>query len=985
MEIDIYHKASRRKRGVVLAKIIHKIREFYKDKGGLECATLKVIHWSRGKKRTTSRTLLPDPVILNLIKEELKKEGYSGKELPDNNKLRANNPALHYQISLKGAQVSGSANPSFRQGLMALFGRSHSEDWTEKRMTRVLKECWPYDIVRDAFKHKEFSGLMSFREFYSRWSNMYRVMLYRHRRGKEKKGHSFEQRVNSLYKGHPDLYSFVVGRISRPNIEQLTQDVTAAFWNGFSLSEQVLLQSANNWDQTIRRKMCAATRIYEKIVAARDVRKKIAVAEKAHNGMLASTHPDISKMAQAEEEKRTRFQKDRKDYYEILAGDKNHYHVRISKVLHKKILADNAFYDGLLDEFIGYQNTNPDAFYEVINAADPKTADPKSSLYEKIKALKSGPSVQATFTSTLGWLLGLRRMEFRALKGQAKSIGDVGEELLRFLLTATKEIESQGDFYKDKLFAKAFPGPITGLEKLVQSKSNGDNGNGSNGCNGNNGNSDEGEQPGDSGKQPDDDGKQPEKEMEIDLLIYSQESGNTLAEVKASDDKRALLSSQGKYTGSQIFRQNGDVVNIAHHTAVLHTHEKIVRQVHDELAQEGYDVVGGGRFFGWLKALVGKLEQKPYSAIASGSVPRLHNIKSLLPFYAKFAFAPRLLSRGVHSELLNTANATLKNIIEGFEELQHKDIWLIEKEAEMALESRIENNLAGKVESIKIDYPWIKRLNGGNLNHQFRHNYFRITKTLDETRSYLRNFGPAEYVAQNFADWKDGKLKNSHNTAIYVPLEKAVLLDIETLTKELNEENGDLLEPIFLIGTAYYKNGSLVFEQYLARDLFEEEAMLNACLKNLPKDKTIISYNGASFDLPRIQKRARAYLVNWDREQNRHVDLLHKVTRKTAKAFNWESAGQEHVEKMEFGCTREGDIGGAEMYSAYMDYQNGKSPDWLAGGLKHNLYDLVDLVWLWMRCNKDPKFTIVLQESYRRLKPHQPQPKSEVNTFLAHY
>jgi uncharacterized protein YprB with RNaseH-like and TPR domain len=98
-----------------------------------------------------------------------------------------------------------------------------------------------------------------------------------------------------------------------------------------------------------------------------------------------------------------------------------------------------------------------------------------------------------------------------------------------------------------------------------------------------------------------------------------------------------------------------------------------------------------------------------------------------------------------------------------------------------------------------------------------------------------------------------------------------LFLDIETAGLSANTY-------VFLIGLMYWADGRFVSDQVFARDYTEEEGMLRHVRATMERFDTVVTYNGASFDLPFIRTRMSVHRVP-DVAPVESVDLLHAARR----------------------------------------------------------------------------------------------------------
>ena len=171
-----------------------------------------------------------------------------------------------------------------------------------------------------------------------------------------------------------------------------------------------------------------------------------------------------------------------------------------------------------------------------------------------------------------------------------------------------------------------------------------------------------------------------------------------------------------------------------------------------------------------------------------------------------------------------------------------------------------------------------------------------------------------------------------------IPLDQFLFIDTETTGLA-----GGAGTYVFLIGAAKYKNGKFHFAQFFLQDPAAEPAQLAALEKFCINTKVIISYNGKSFDLPRIKTR---YKFNgWPPpfEDVYHLDLLH-VARRLWKS-HLSSCSLGDIEHHLLGKTRSSlDIPGWKVASVFFDYLSSGDPTPLSSVFYHNEEDVISLI-----------------------------------------
>lgn len=166
--------------------------------------------------------------------------------------------------------------------------------------------------------------------------------------------------------------------------------------------------------------------------------------------------------------------------------------------------------------------------------------------------------------------------------------------------------------------------------------------------------------------------------------------------------------------------------------------------------------------------------------------------------------------------------------------------------------------------------------------------------------------------------------------------EDFVFFDIETL--------GLFSRPIILFGVGSLENGQLSVNQYLLRDIEEEQAALLATIEHLSGDHpALVTFNGKSFDLPYLADRLAYYGLATPAEIP-HFDMLHFSRRRWKGEFP--SLRLTALEKEILGIRRDDDIPGQMVPEFYETYQRSGNCGPLVPILEHNRQDVLSLAML---------------------------------------
>ena len=161
--------------------------------------------------------------------------------------------------------------------------------------------------------------------------------------------------------------------------------------------------------------------------------------------------------------------------------------------------------------------------------------------------------------------------------------------------------------------------------------------------------------------------------------------------------------------------------------------------------------------------------------------------------------------------------------------------------------------------------------------------------------------------------------------------------------------------PLFLIG-ALRLDGEPRLDLFLARDLPEERALL-AAFGQLAEGKTLVTFNGKSFDWPYIEGRSRAHRLT-PAKPRAHFDLLHYARR------NWKHSLPDcKLQTLELylcGRTRLDDVAGREIPRTYHEFarthaENGTGAHLMSPILHHNALDILTMAELLCVMTENPK------------------------------
>ena len=148
----------------------------------------------------------------------------------------------------------------------------------------------------------------------------------------------------------------------------------------------------------------------------------------------------------------------------------------------------------------------------------------------------------------------------------------------------------------------------------------------------------------------------------------------------------------------------------------------------------------------------------------------------------------------------------------------------------------------------------------------------------------------------------------------------------------------------FLYGWATITADRVRFEQWLLPQLGQEAPLVEAALAQLRAADLLVTYNGASYDLPLL--RTRMVMAGVDRAwpATPHLDLLPMVRRLFRHRLD--RCSLRRVEESLLGQTRDHDLPGREAPERYWEFLRSGDPSPLLAVVEHNQQDVLSLARL---------------------------------------
>jgi len=167
------------------------------------------------------------------------------------------------------------------------------------------------------------------------------------------------------------------------------------------------------------------------------------------------------------------------------------------------------------------------------------------------------------------------------------------------------------------------------------------------------------------------------------------------------------------------------------------------------------------------------------------------------------------------------------------------------------------------------------------------------------------------------------------------------LLFVDTETTGLSSGAGTI---VFLLGVAEIQRQTVVNHQLLLNGFHGEIAMLEWLNQKLAQKKTLVSYNGKSFDMPLLVSRYRLKRMASPLLTLNHIDLVHWIRRMYQKF--WPDCRLQTAELFCLNFKRINDMPGAEAPAIFSELLREGETKRLNPLCQHHRWDVISLIAL---------------------------------------
>lgn len=181
-------------------------------------------------------------------------------------------------------------------------------------------------------------------------------------------------------------------------------------------------------------------------------------------------------------------------------------------------------------------------------------------------------------------------------------------------------------------------------------------------------------------------------------------------------------------------------------------------------------------------------------------------------------------------------------------------------------------------------------------------------------------------------------LSPAYDLSRIAPVEDILFFDIETtgLRKESTQ--------VYLIGCAFFHDGSWKIRQYLAESALDEREVMENFAEFAAPYKVLVHFNGDGFDIPYLAYKAEYYELNLDFTAFRSIDI-YKIAKPLKKLLSLDSMSQKSLERF-LKIERDDLYGGGALIPVFYEFERSADKEAEDLLLLHNYDDVRNMIKL---------------------------------------
>ena len=197
------------------------------------------------------------------------------------------------------------------------------------------------------------------------------------------------------------------------------------------------------------------------------------------------------------------------------------------------------------------------------------------------------------------------------------------------------------------------------------------------------------------------------------------------------------------------------------------------------------------------------------------------------------------------------------------------------------------------------------------------------------------------------------ELKPAFDLSRIAPVEDILFFDIETtgLRKESTQ--------VYLIGCAFFHDGSWKIRQYLAESALDEREVMESFADFASSYKVLIHFNGDGFDIPYLAYKAEFYDLDLDFSTFQSIDI-YKLAKPLKKLLGLESMSQKSIERF-LQINRDDLYGGGALIPVFYEFERSADKEAEDLLLLHNYDDVKGMLQLLAILN----YTGIIEGAFR--------------------